>query len=495
MSNSKKDFFVSNWGFLLTLIGTAIGAGNIWRFSRIVAQNGGGSFIIPWVIFLFAWSIPLIIAEIAMGKLTRKGPIGALATVAGPQFGWMGGFIALVCSGILFYYSVIVGWGFCYFIFGVTGKLSDPATSFPTLWSSYTNTYYPMLAHIGAILAACFIVYKGISQGIEKTNKILMPTLFVLIIILGIRAVTLPHAWEGIKYLFTPHMDKLLNWKVWMEALTQNAWDTGAGWGFFLVFACFAKKSESITINGALTALANNAVSLIMGTIIFATAFAIAAEGGIKSLIEGEGATNIGLAFIFLPRLFRELPGGLAIQTLFASIFFLAFFFAALSSMISMVQLTSHVLRELGLKKIVAVLVTGLAALVLGAPSALNIKFLENQDWVWGVGLIVSGLFIAFGVLRYGVDRYRREAVNSAPNDLKLGKFYNILIALVPIESIILLGWYFYESAFCFDCKAWWNPIRATSLGTVLLQWGLGIIILLILNRMLVERSMKPIKD
>src|SRR4051812_27083881 len=108
MTQEKKEYFTSRFGFILSMMGVAVGAGNIWRFSRVVAQNGGGSFLIPWVIFLFLWSIPLMIAEIAMGKMTRKGPVGALALTAGRGFGWMGAFITIVATGILFYYSVVV---------------------------------------------------------------------------------------------------------------------------------------------------------------------------------------------------------------------------------------------------------------------------------------------------------------------------------------------------------------------------------------------------
>ncbi len=487
MIEKKKEYFTSRWGFILSMMGVAVGAGNIWRFSRVVAQNGGGSFIIPWVIFLFIWSIPLMIAEIAMGKMARKGPIGALAITAGKSFGWMGAFIAMVTTGILFYYSVVVGWGFSYFFYSATGTLTA-TTNHHALWESYSHSLMPLFFHLISISIGCFVVFKGIVHGIERSNKILIPALLAMIIIIGIRAVTLPNAFQGMSYLFTPNFEDLLDYRVWLEALTQNAWDTGAGWGLLLVYACFAKKNESVTINGSVTALANNAVSLLMAVIIFSTVFAIESQAGIDALISGEGATNTGLTFIYLPKLFLELPGGTFVQALFASIFFLAFSFAALSSMISMVQLTSQVIHELGMKMNKAILLTGVMAFVLGIPSAISMAFFDNQDWVWGLGLVVSGLFIAFGVIRYGVDRYRTQVINIAPHDLKLGKFYNIIVGvLIPIQGIILIGWYFYQS---FG-EGWWNPFQVTSLGTVLLQWGLAILVFLSLNKILVKRTLK----
>lgn len=473
------------------MMGVAVGAGNIWRFSRTVAQNGGGSFIIPWVIFLFIWSIPLILAEIALGKLIRKAPIGALAKTAGPKFGWMGAFIALVTTGILFYYSVVVGWGLRYFLYSVTGTLSK-STDHHALWHSYTHSLQPLFFHFVAILVGCYIIYKGITKGIERSNKILVPSLIVIIVIIAIRAVTLPGALEGVAYLFTPNFADLLNYRIWIEALTQNAWDTGAGWGLMLVYAGYTHRKDSVTVNGCLTAFGNNAISLLMGVIIFATAFSLEHQWGIQSLISGEGSTNTGLTFIYLPKLFFELPGGVGVHTTFASIFFLAFSFAALSSMISMLQLTAQVFNELGIKRNGSILLTGFLALILGAPSALSMAFFDNQDWVWSVGLIVNGLFIAFGVIRFGANRFRKQAINACPDDFKVGKVYNIIISvLVPAQGIILIGWYFYQSITQID-TTWWNPFHVYSVGTILFQWGIALITFLILNKWIVKKSLEP---
>lgn len=487
--NQKRDYFTSRWGFILSMMGVAIGAGNIWRFSRVVAQNGGGSFIIPWVIFLFLWSIPLILAEIALGKLTRKAPIGAMAQTAGKKFGWMGAFIALVTTGILFYYSVVVGWGIRYFFYSISGTLTH-SSDFHALWEGYSQSWQPFLTHVLSIGIGTFIIYKGVTRGIERSNNILVPTLLVIIIVIAIRAVTLPGAWEGILYLFTPDFADLKNHRIWIEALTQNAWDTGAGWGLLLVYAGYAKQKESVTINGCVTALGNNAVSLIMGVTIFATAFALENIQGIQSLISGEGSTNTGLTFIYLPKLFQELPGGVLVQTLFSSFFFLAFAFAALSSMISMLQLTTQVFNEFGMSRNKAILLTATLAIVFGAPSALNMAFFENQDWVWSVGLIVNGLFIAFAVMRYGIDRFREKAINSSPYDFNIGKFYNLIIkVLIPAQGITLIGWYFYQGFFQTGTH-WWDPFQVSSVGTILFQWGIALIIFILLNKWMVKRTL-----
>lgn len=491
---AKKEFFTSRWGLILSMMGAAVGAGNIWRFSRIVAQNGGGSFIIPWVIFLFVWSIPLLITEIALGKMTRKAPIGAIAKAGGPSFGWMGAFIAQVTSGILFYYSVVVGWGFRYFFYSITGTLTQ-TTDHHALWENYAHSLQPLFTHFISLLIGCWIIYKGIAKGVERSNKILIPTLIFIILIIAVRALTLPGAWKGINYLFTPHFSDLLNYRVWIEALTQNAWDTGAGWGLLLVYSGYIHKKESVTVNGCLTAFGNNAISLIMGITIFATAFALEHQWGIQALITGEGSTNVGLTFIYLPKLFQALPGTVGISITFSSIFFLAFSFAALSSMIPMIQVTAQVFSELGVSRNGAILLTGALAFLLGTPSALNMAFFENQDWVWSVGLIVNGLFIAFAVIRYGVNKFRQHAVNSSPHDFKLGKGYNIIISIIiPAQGIILIGWYFYQSITQLGAE-WWNPLHIYSVGTILFQWGIAIITFLILNKWMVKRTLGPVKE
>lgn len=488
MAKKPKEFFTSRWGFILSMMGVAVGAGNIWRFSRVVAQNGGGSFIIPWVIFLFIWSIPLIFAEIGLGKLMRKAPIGTMAKAAGHKFGWMGAFIALVTTGILFYYSVVVGWGVRYFIYCITGTLSQ-STDHHALWANYTNSFQPLYFHLFAVVIGCYIIYKGITKGIERSNKILVPTLITIIVIIAIRAVTLPGAWKGIEFFFTPKLSDLLNYRIWLEALTQNAWDTGAGWGLLLVYAGYTHKKDSVTVNGCLAAFANNAISLLMGITIFATAFSLEHQYGILSLVSGEASTNTGLTFIYLPKLFFQLPGGTPVHMIFSATFFLAFSFAALSSLISMLQLTAQVFSELGIKRNGAILLTGFLSLILGAPSALSMAFFQNQDWVWSVGLIVNGLFIAFGVIRYGSKRLRKEVINTSPEDFKVGRIYDLIITyLIPAQGLILIGWYFYQG-FLAD-GAWWNPLSVYSVGTMIFQWGIALITFILLNKWLVRRTL-----
>lgn len=488
--SAPGEYFTSRWGMIISVIGIAVGTGNIWRFSRVVAQNGGGSFLIPWVVFLLLWSVPLIIAEFAIGKQMRKGPVGSIALLAGKDFGWMGAFIAFVTTAIMFYYSVVTGWCIHYLYMSASGSLIS-VQDHMGLWDSFTSSRRPLVFHLLAMGIGSYVVLKGV-RGIERTNRILVPLLLLILLTLAVRAVTLEGASEGLVYLFTPDWNILLDYKVWLQALTQNAWDTGAGWGLILTYAIYARTKEDITLNAGLTAFGNNSVSLLAGIIIFSTIFALAPGEGVRELISGRGSTNTGLAFIFLPQLFQKMPGGEVVQTVFSSLFFLALSFAALTSLISMIELAVRIFTDLGLRKTRAVVFVFVLGFLLGIPSALSLAFFNNQDWVWGVALMISGGFVAFAIIRYGVDRFRREAVNCEGTDVQIGKWYNVMIGvLVPVQVIVLLAWWLWAST-QWDPKGWWNPLHPESLGTCVLQWGVIIGFFIATNKWMVKRTLNP---
>jgi NSS family neurotransmitter:Na+ symporter len=482
----QQEFFSSRWALIIATLGIAVGTGNIWRFSRIVAQNGGGSFLIPWVIFLLLWSIPLIIAEFAIGKYSRLGPIGAIGKTAGKKFAWMGGFIVIVSTAIMFYYSVVTGWCLYYFYSSLTGNLLSHSNHLQ-FWNEFSNSYFPILFHLIAISIVSIVVMKGITYGIEKVSKILVPVLLLILIGLFFRAITLPNSIEGIKYFFTPDLNMLLDYKVWLNALTQNAWDTGAGWGLIMTYAIYMRKKEDISLNASLIAFGNNSISLIAGITIFSTVFALSSADAIEQISQS-GPANTGLTFIYLPLLFTKLSASTFINSVFASAFFLALFFAALTSLISLIELATRTLIDFGLVRKKAILIVSSLGIILGLPSAINNSFLINQDWVWGVGLILSGYFISFSIIKFGVDKFREQIINGIGSDFKVGKWFNFVIKyLIPFQAITLLIWWL-GSSISWDPQ-WLNPFRTENFGTVIFQWGTVIIALLALNNFLYKKS------
>lgn len=474
---TEKQRFSSRWGTMLVMLGMAVGTGNIWRFPRIAASNGGGSFLFAWAVFLLLWSIPLILVEFAMGRETRRGPVGAFARLLGRGSAWMGAWVAFTATAIMFYYSVVMGWTIRYLWGSLTRGIPmtspEAATAF---WEGYAGSGTAVLTHGIAMGLGVAVVAFGV-RGIERAARVLIPTLFALVVVLAVRAITLPGAERGLAFLFTPEWSDLLSARLWLEALTQNAWDTGAGWGLITAYAVYLRNREDTTLNAFVLGFGNNSVSLLAGIMVLCTAFAIMPEAA-DTIV---GAGNEGLTFIWVPQLFARMPAG----NLFMILFFLALVFAAWSSLISMIELASRVLIDFGLDRSRAIQVVGLAGFLLGVPSALSMEFFRNQDWVWSVGLMLSGLFFAILVLRYGADRFRTRLVNREGSDLKIGRGWNLVMVLVAVEALVLLFWWLSQALDLDDVAASLTPFSSFNVGTVLVQGGVVIAVLLLLNRKL----------
>ncbi len=474
---TRSSVFTTRWGMLLAMMGMAVGTGNIWRFPRIAATQGGGSFLVAWIVFLFLWSIPLLILEFGLGKGTRKGPIGAFVDTLGPKFGWMGAWVAWTATAIMFYYSVVMGWTLRFFAAAILGEVpSEPAGAF---WEGYAATPGALLTHAIAMGLGVFVVARGV-RGIETAARILIPSLLVLVVVLALRAVTLPGAVEGLAFLFTPDWGALATPTIWLQALTQNAWDTGAGWGLVLCYAIYMRSREDTALNAFVIGFGNNAVSLLAGIMVLCTVFSVMPQAASEIV----GAGNEGLTFIWVPQLFATIPFG----RFFLALFFLALVFAAWSSLIAMIELASRVLIDLGLPRGQAIAVVGIAGLLLGLPSALSMGVFENQDFVWGVGLMLSGFFFAVAVLRYGVTEWRQTFINTGDSDVHIGAWWDWAIRLVVVQALVLIGWWLWLVR-GEDFAANWNPFVPFNIGTVLLQWAVVLGILLLLNRFLVSRT------
>jgi NSS family neurotransmitter:Na+ symporter len=490
---------------MLAMLSMAVGTGNIWRFPRIVATNGGGEFLVAWVICLFTWSIPLILIEFGMGRKTRLGPIGAFVRTIGQKYAWMGGFIAFTAVAIMAYYSVVTGWTLRYFIASAFGEVSG--TNSVGFWQTFSGGSAPVLPHVVSILGATFIVAKGV-KGIERLTTILMPALIAIILLLTARALMLPGASAGLDYFYGVDWSRLSDASLWLQALTQNAWDTGAGWGLILTYAAYMRSNEDTALNAFILPAANNTVSLCAGMMVFCTVFtvvpqlvssittnpaALAEFPDLQAAIVGGatldaalvqktifGAGNEGVTFIWIPKLFSTLPGGAVFMTLF----FLALFMAAFTSLVSMVELGTRVLLDMGWTRARAVWVVGAFGLVLGLPSAFSLDVLHNQDWVWGVALMLSGLFFAIAVIKMGPAKFRAEQINHQHSNIRVGAWWDWMIRiLVPFEAIALMGWWMWQ----VRGPGSMNPLGIENIGTILMQWGIALGLLLAFNTQLAK--------
>ncbi len=478
MVASRSVVFSSRWGMLLAMAGMAVGTGNIWRFPRIAATNGGGSFLVAWVVFLLLWSIPLLILEFGMGKGTRSGPIGAFAKTLGPKFGWMGAWVAWTATAIMFYYSVVMGWTLRFLWASITGAV--PAEPPGAFWAEYAASPEALLTHAIAVGLGVFVVSRGV-KGIETAARFLIPSLVILVVILALRALTLPGASAGLAFLFTPDWGALASYEIWLQALTQNAWDTGAGWGLVLCYAIYMRTREDTALNAFVIGFGNNSMSLLAGIMVLCTVFSVMPDAADQIV----GAGNEGLTFIWVPQLFGTLPFG----RFFLVLFFLALVFAAWSSLIAMIELASRVLMDLGLSRGSAIAVVGIAGLLLGIPSALSMDVFGNQDFVWGGGLMLSGFFFAFAVLRYGVTKWRNEFINTGDSDIHIGAWWDWAMRFVVVQAVVLVGWWLWQVR-GDGLAANLTPFATFNVGTVLIQWGVVLVIFISLNRWMVERTL-----
>jgi NSS family neurotransmitter:Na+ symporter len=477
----KGDQWTTRWGLAVSAMGMAIGTGNIWRFPRVAAAQGGGAFVIAVIAALFLWAIPLLMAESVWGKVTRMSTIGAFKEMLGRRWTWVGGCTAWISLSMCFYYAVVTGWCVRYLVYALMGVIK-PGLDSEALWTTFSTAPGAMVPwHILSIVLAIFVVVRGVVQGIEKISKIFIPLLFVVLIILSVRAVTLPDAVDGLQFLFKPDFKTFLRARLWLEAFTQVAWSTGAGWGFVLTYYVYAKKDQDISLNATFIAFADTSAGLLALLAVIPTIFALSPDPG-AAVASG----NTGLAFIHLTSLFTIMPGG----AFFATLFFLALSLAALSTLIAMVELGVRILMDAGCRsRRKATIITGIVMTVLGLPSSMSIDFLNNQDWVWGVGLLLGGLFFSIGAIKIGVDKIWKEYIEPV-SDLKAAWMWK-MVYLCPVWFVIIFGWWIQQAASSYpETYMKWLPISeyTYTLGTMLYQWGIMIVAFIVLNNWLADK-------
>jgi len=457
----------------------AIGTGNIWRFPRVAAQHaehGAGAFILAWLAGLFLWSVPLLMVELSMGRRARLGTVGSFGRLLGPGLTWMGGWVTVCSVAILFYYSVITGWCFRYLAaalagFDIAGTDGEGALA---AWHAFSGSWQPAFFHLLALSAAVLVVLGGVVRGIERASRLLIPTLFILLVLGAVRTLSLPGAGEGVAFLFRLHPPDFLEHRLWIDALTQSAWSTGAGWGLLLTYAVYSRQDQNVTRTCLITGLGNNCASLLAALMIIPTAFA-ALPATAPQVLGQPGPANTGMAFIWIPHLLQKFPAG----RLFMILFFLALSLAALTSLVSLVELPVRNLIDAGLSRRRALGLIWIVCLLCGLPSALSLGVLENQDWVWSVGLLVSGLLFALAAVRFGLGRFRRGLA---------GRWFSVLVGLViPLEFAVLFIWWLWQST-RWAPDSWWSPLEPFGIGTCLVQWGIVLGGLLLLGRLLHRR-------
>ena len=519
---AESDQFSGRLGLIFASIGAAIGTGNIWRFPRMVGANGGGTFLIPWLFFLFVWSIPLVIAEFAMGKRSRVGTVGTFRIFAGKKFAWMGLWTAWISTAIGFYYAIVAGWCLKYFQLGISGGLTGDGVDTTEVWNSFLQSPMQVIAFQFLIIAITLLaIWKG-AKAIEKVNVLLMTSLFVLLFMtlgLSLWMDMSDGSLDGALFMFTVDPDMLMEPEVWINGLSQSAWSCSAGMGMCITYAVYMRKDEDTVLNAFTMGFANNSISIIAGLAVLSAIFAVSADP-LTTVTNGSSA----ITFLALPEVFAQAPGGAVGAFVMMAGFFLALSFAAITSMISTVELCVRNFVDHGYDRQKSVLITSLAIFFFGLPSALMWiqldaggvafpEFLEVQDHIWGYGLMFSGLFIAFSIWKYGYVKWKKEVelgkaapglsgylgvgvsafrddfINTGDNDLEVGRWWDICLYLAfPFLFSVLMLSYFGDMI--ANTEDVWNPANPKGLGIILAFWGVVAAVFIVLNKTLIQRPL-----
>ncbi len=329
-------------GFLLAAIGSAIGLGNIWRFPYMAYENGGGAFLIPYLVALLTAGIPLMILEYGIGHKNRGSAPLAYARVS-RKFEWVGWWAVMsVMFGIVLYYNVIISWCLNYFVF-----------SFDLSWGNDTEAFFnnsflkigdgpwPPGNIQGSILSGLIviwfvdwiIVFRGVQKGIELANKIFMPALFILVLTLFFWSLSLEGAGEGIKAYLKPDLSKLSNPKVWLDAYSQIFFTLSIGFGIMVAYASYLPERPNISGDALITCLANCSFSIFAGFVVFAILGYMSVQT--QKPIDEVVSQGIGLSFVAFPKAIGLLP---AFREIFGMIFFLSLTVAGISSSVSIIE-------------------------------------------------------------------------------------------------------------------------------------------------------------
>jgi len=485
--SEKNEQWGSRLGFIMATLGMAVGTGNIWRFPRMAGTNGGGSFIIAYIIANLVWAAPLMISEIALGKKYKLGTSGAFREFMGRKFTWIGGWICWVCAAITFYYVVVFGQAMRYFAFGLQG-VYKPGLDTQKLWDNFIGdpVQNVVLLAIGVLLAYYF-GSRVVNKGLEKLNKFAVPTLFICLIITFLWGLKIKGSTLGLKYMFVPDWSLFLNPVLWLAAFTQSAWSTGAGWGEMLTYGNYLKDDDDVACNGMMAVFGDQLGAMAGGLAVLPVVFALSAtpDAAVSALKAG----NVGLTFIYLAKVFPTMPGGNIIATLF----FLSLSLAALTSLVAQMEVLIRNFVNAGYDKKKAAFICCAATFILGIPSAVSIDFLNNQDWVWGIGLLVGGLFYSIAIYRFGIDKMRTELINKT-SDIKLPKwYYNTCIKLFPVLFVAIVGWWIMQSI-SWHPENWWNPFVVDNVGTLVAQVAISFAIFYFLNEKIAKKIL-PYKE
>lgn len=352
----------SRLGFVLAAAGSAVGLGNIWKFPYITGANGGGWFVLIYLLCIALVGLPIMMAEIFIGRSAQRSPVGAFRALSKPRSPWMGiGWLGVAAGFvILSYYSVVAGWAMHYTWLSVTNSLKGhSAEEINAMFGSlYASPGANLFWHTLFMVLTMAIVIGGIQKGLERWSRILMPVLFIMLLVLLVQAMRMAEFKRALEFVFAPNADNLTRAGV-LEALGHAFFTLSLGMGAMITYGSYLKRNDDLVATSVMVGVLDTLIALIACMVLFPITFSYGMEP----------SKTVGLVFINMPLAFAQMPGG----AIWATLFFLLLVFAALTSGISLLEVTvSYFIDERGWSRTLATFVCGTAILLLGVPSALS---------------------------------------------------------------------------------------------------------------------------
>lgn len=421
---TQRDTFSSNTGFVLACTGAAVGLGNLWMFPWRLGQYGGAAFLIPYLLFVYVLGTTGLMGEFGLGRWAAKGAMGAYDKVLrarGLRFGrLLGAYPVVTIWAIMIFYAIVTGWVVHYVFTSVTGAYLT-AESAAAYFGGFAGRPGSIPWQGLALALALGILAFGVAKGLERANKIIMPVLLVLFLLLVVRSVTLPGAGAGLKHLFVPDWSYLLKPITWGMALGQAFFTVSLNGAGMVVFGSYLKREADLPASAVQTVTLDTVAALLAALIVMPAVYAYGLDP----------AAGPPLLFITLPEIFRAMPGGQMVGL----VFFVSVLLAALSSLLSMMEVAVEAMMDqFQWSRRTSVVVAAGSALVCGLPLALNMNWFTLfvdliTVYIAPAGAVVAALLF-FWV--YGVENARREINVGARR--RVGPWWN------PVAKYVFVG-------------------------------------------------------
>jgi len=434
MTEVYRERWSTKVGMILSLIGVAVGLGNVWRFPYMLGKFGGAAFLLVYVLIVALIGLPGLLVELSLAKRAGAGPFKAFERLGVPYGRYVGLMLLVIALAAVSYYLVVIGWVLWYLIKSITGALveADPSTLFNNL---VTEPHTQVLMDIAVITICVAICAGGVRRGIERVSKFLMPLVYAILVILVIRSLTLPNAFEGLTYYLTPNWSKL-DGMVVLAAMGQVFFSLGLGSTWIFIYGSYMSKEGSGVEAGAWTAFGDTLASFLAGLAVLPATFAFGIDP----------ASGPPLIFITLPEVFKKLPLGHLLSTLF----FLALLIAAILSAVPGFEIFVDALGSLGVSRVKSLLIMTVIELLLGIPSIISVDILLYNDLFWGttmlpIASVVS--LVTFGWVLSADEALealsgRATTLSNSPVLLRFTYYWVKYVLPVFVVLVIIHGWY-----------------------------------------------------